>query len=271
MEPTYEAPVSGADTGTGTTPPSGGTGVTPPTPGGTGATPPPPSGAPSAGGGQPPSNNGDWIPRSRLNEVSERARTEIQRLQGELRAVNQPKPPAEAPDPQAEQIKAQFFKLFPAAEKLFSMQPEKLEQLLQQGPQFQAQTEHYWTTVGGNYLRQLGESMQKVYGGTPDAKARRWVENAFIDWVQHDPQATTRYLQQDPALVADFWQSVESLMLEPVRRSAIANEQRRADRRSRLPVPGQGTQALGKGPANKPKDEDELHERAFEAFEAAGR
>ena len=195
----------------------------------------------------------------------------IAQLQYELQNARQPKPQATEPDPETEHIKAQFFKLFPQAQKLFGLQPEHLEALIGAAPGFQAQTEHYWTTVGHNYLRQLEQSMQKVYGGQPDVKARRWIESAFIDWVQNDDQARNRYINQDPNLVAEFWQSVESLMLEPVRRSAIAGEQRRSDRRARLPIPGAGTQALGKGPAPKPKDEDQLHERAFEAFEAASR
>ncbi len=275
-DPTYEPPVDG-----GAAPPAdgGSPGVTPPSPSGTGATPPtpPPSsgGTSAAGSGPPPgAQPGEWIPRTRLNEVTDRARQEIARLSGELQRYQQfveRSQPASAPDPEGDAIKQQFFKLFPAAQKLFQLPPEQLEQLLGTAPQFQAQTEHYWTTVGQNVLRQLEQSMTKVYGGQPDAKARRWLETAFIDWVQNDDQAKARYINQDPTLVGDFWQSVESLMLEPVRRSAIASEQRRSDRRSRLPVPGVGTQALGKGPAGKPKDEDELHERAFEAFEAATR
>ncbi len=277
MEPQYEAPVTGGagDGGnTGTTPPSGGqqnTGVQPPTPGGTGATPPSqtPSGASPAGNGQPPTNNGEWIPRTRLNDVTERARQEIARLQQELHNARNPRPAPTAPDPEQERIKEQFFQLFPNAKQLFALAPDKLESLIGAAPQFHAQTEHYWTNVGQDYLRQLEQSMQKVYGGSPDAKARRWIETAFIDWIQNDDAAKQRYLSRDPGLVGDFWQSVESLMLEPVRRSAIAGEQRRSERRSRLPVPGTGTQTLGKGPGPKPKDEDELHERAFEAFEAS--
>jgi hypothetical protein len=263
-DPNYEAPVSDGGSDQGVTPSSpSGTG-TPPT------SPTPPTSA-SAGASGPPNNNGEWIPRTRLNEVTDRARQIISQLQYELQTARTPKPPAEEPDQESEQIKAQFFKLFPQAQKLFQLPPDHLEALIGAAPGFQAQTEHYWTTVGHHYLRQLEQSMHKVYGGQPDVKARRWIESAFIDWVQNDDQAKARYINQDPNLVAEFWQSVESLMLEPVRRSAIANEQRRADRRSRLPIPGVGTQALGKGPQKPPKDEDELHERAFEAFEEANR
>jgi hypothetical protein len=270
-EPNYEAPVTGSGT-EGTAAPSA-PGVTPPTtPTGTGATPPTPpsSGTSAAAPASPPTNNGEWIPRHRLNEVTDSARREIAKLRQQIESL-QPKPAVAAPDPQTEAIKQQFFKLFPAAEKLFGLQPEKLEQLLGAAPHWQAQTEHYWTNVGQNTLRQLEQSMHTVYGGPPDAKARRWFESAFIDWVNNDPEAQNRYITQDPTLVADFWKQAETLMLDPIRRSAIAAEQRKADRRSRLPSPGVGTQALGKGPAAKPKDEDELHERAFEAFEAANR
>jgi hypothetical protein len=273
-EPNYEAPVGGADTGNTpaapSTPPAG---ATPQSPSGTGPNPPSspaPSGASPAANGQPPDSNGNWIPRHRLNEVTDQARREIARLQQEITKL-QPKPAAPAPDPEADAIKQQFFKLFPAAQKLFELQPDKLEQLLGAAPHWQAQTEHYWTNVGANYLRQLEQSMHTVYGGAPDAKARRWFESAFIDWVNNDPEAQNRYIQQDPNLVSDFWKQAEQLMLDPVRRSAIAAEQRKADRRNRLPAPAGSTQALGKGPAAKPKDEDELHERAFEAFEAASR
>lgn len=267
-EPNYEAPVT-SDGGAPSAPSTAG--VTPPTPSGTGPTQttPPPSGASPAAPSAPP-NNGEWIPRHRLNEVTEQARREIARWRAEAERYR-PQPTQPPPDPQAEAVKAQFFKLFPAAEKLFGLPPDRLEALIASGPHWQAQTEHYWTTVGQNYLRQLEQSMHSVYGGAPDVKARRWFESAFIDWVTNDPDAQSRYISQDPNLVSDFWKQAESLMLDPIRRSAIAAEQRKGERRDRLPKPGVPTQALGRGAPPKPKDEEELHERAYEAFEAQRR
>lgn len=190
------------------------------------------------------------------------------RLQQELQTLRTPKPPAAQPDERSEAIKQEFFKLFPQAQQLFELPLEQVQKLLQVAPQLQAQGEHYWGAVGNGQLRQITESMTKLYGGPPEGKALRWAQTAFIDWVENDPAANQRYIAQDPSLASDFMKAFEASFLDPIRRKAVVVEEQRGTRRAALPRPGPRTAAMGQGPPAKPKTEDELHDAAFAALNA---
>jgi hypothetical protein len=234
-EPQYEAPV---DNPTGD---SGGSPASPSGPAQPNLGTQPPAGAQPGSSAQPAQqSHGEWVSRHHLNEVwkAHRQHQEVlTRLQNELQAVRAPK-------------------------------LDQVQQLLQVAPQLQAQGEHYWSAVGNGQLRQIRESMDKLYGGQPDAKARRWAETAFIDWVENDPTAKQRYIQQDPNLASDFMKSFEAVFLDPIRRKAVVVEEQRGARRAALPRPGPRSAALGQGPPAQPKTEDERHDAAWAALNA---
>jgi hypothetical protein len=188
-------------------------------------------------------------------------------LQQELQSLRAPKPAAPPSDERTDAIKQELFKLVPELQWLTKLDQEQISQVLQLAPQLQAQGEHYWGAVGNGALRQIRESMEKLYGGQPDAKARRWAETAFIDWVENDPQARQRYIAQDPSLASDFIKSFEAVFLDPIRRKAAVVEEQRGTRRAALPRPGPRTSALG-SQTEKPKTEDERHEAAWAALHA---
>lgn len=263
-EPNYDAPVENP------TVDNGGSPASPSGPAQQSGTPPPAGAQP--GSAQPQAQpQGDWVSRHHLNEVWKAHRQQqevLTRLQNELQAVRAPKQPAAPPDERSEAIKQEFFKLFPQAQQLFELPLEQVQQLLQVAPQLQAQGEHYWSAVGNGQLRQIRESMRNLYGGQPDAKAQRWAETAFIDWVENDPAAKQRYIAQDPALASDFMKAFEASFLDPIRRKAVVVEEQRGARRAALPRPGPRTAAMGQGPPAKPKTEDELHDAAFAALNA---
>lgn len=151
--------------------------------------------------------------------------------------------------------------------RLLKQNPDQFFKVLEQGPQMEAQTEHYWTNVGGGYLRSLQAQASKIFGPELDPFARRAIETGFIDWIENDPEAKRRYLATDPTLVEDYWKQYESRVLDPVRRKATVPAVERGERIRRLPSSGPSTQALGKGPPAKPKTEEELHDAAWNALE----
>lgn len=267
MDPEYTAPV-------GDSTPASGVPASPPTsteqpagtPAPTGASPG--SAAPAA---QPPRDaNGEFVPRSRLNEVTARARREIEQYQRRIQefetvAGRQPPPPVNA---EAEAIKRQLFELVPELKALAGIPADKLQGLLQMAPQLEAHTKQYWTNVGGHTLRQLHDAMEKAYGGPVDAKARTWVQAAFTNWLENDQDAYARYINQDPSLAQEFFANFQKLMLDPIGRSALAREQRRAETRRGLPNAGPRTTVQANGnPPTKPKDDDERGALAWAAFQ----
>ncbi len=233
---------------------------TPPTPEQTPPASPPASPPPVDQAARP---SVDYVPRQHFDALL----SHVQALRDEVARSRTPKPAPPPPDAEADAIRQQFFKLFPAAEKLFGLPVDRVAELLDQAPHLNAQAEHYWSTFGAHMLRSLDERVRQAYGGAPDAKARRWIEVGFIDWVENDPTARQRYLAQDPSLVSDYWTFIDGTVLAPARRSALATEQQRATKRAALPSAGPRTQPVGTPPPT-PKDEDELHAAAWAALQA---
>lgn len=266
-EPNYEAPVGSPTPSDPSGSPSGVSAGSPPSAG-----QPSPSGAPSPAGAQPaapaaPAVPKGYVPIHRLNEYADQNRS----LRAELARRSQPPaaPPA-AVNAQDEEVKSAFFKLFPAAKALFDLPAEKLSHALDRMGQHEASFEHYWTNFGSTALRALRGGIQKTYGAQPDPVAGRFVDAAFIDWLENDQDAKQRFFTGDPELVDDFLKKFTSSLLDPIRRTAVAAEQQRITRRDALPraTPRGGTLGANGAP-QKPKTAEELHEQAAEAFIAS--
>jgi len=188
----------------------------------------------------------------------------IASMQGQPQGQPQTQP---GTDPNV-RIREQFARVFPELAAL-AERAKDIEGLLQQAPSMSAQTEHYWTQVGSDFLRSLDGQITSVYGDKISPAARGFFQTAFINWVESDAQVQRRYLQRDPNLVTDFWTTMRSHVLDPVRRSAAVTLEQRGKQMARLPQSGPTTPPPTRGPA-KPKTEDELHDAAFAALFAQG-
>jgi hypothetical protein len=241
-----------------------------------------PAGTP--GGGDPaapaaPTQPGQipqgYVPVYRVRELAERNRQYEARIRELEGAARRPAPGPEPEfNPETEAIKRQFFSLFPQAKGLFATMeknPEmlaKLEEALQVLPNVAADSEQRWVAQGAQTLRTLATEGAKIVGAELPLKARAWHEAAFIASLEADPELRNRYMRGDiEGLVREYWQDVNTNMLDPIRRSAAVKLQQRGDRVARVPTAGPGSGPVGKG-GTKPKSEDDLHDQAWEALQA---
>lgn len=187
----------------------------------------------------------------------------IQELEGRLR------PPAPEPDAETRAITEQFYKLFPWAEKLSKLPIDQLEQVLQAVPNLQGGQEAYWNGVGASMMRSLSAKLTDIYGKDLHPSVAQQYQQGFISWCENDPENRRRYMAADPTLVDDYWSLVDTNILGPVRRKATAPVERRMEAVSRLPRVGPSTNVPPGQRPPKPKNEDELHDQAWQAIQAA--
>lgn len=215
------------------------------------------------------------VPSYRLREATERYRALEQyakQLQERVERFSAPQPRQQPQDdPQTAAIRDQFKKLFPNLSQFEELDPSQLKELLASAPQQKQQWEQHWSNIGQNTLRTLHSKVTEVYGEKVDPVTRGVFESAFISWVERDPQARERYFGQDPQLVEDFWKRTTAAVLDPVRRSASAQVAQRVDRAQRLPSVPRSTNAIGTPRPPKPKNEDEMHDAAWNALNQGAR
>lgn len=236
-----------------------------------------PTGAASGGDGQQQEREG-WIPRTRFDEVNgslAQLRAENERLS----ALNTQRenigrsllgqPPAGPPeDPYAARVKEQFFTLFPEMKEILALMPH-LKRIPDVMPQAEAQSEAFYSQLGTQHIGHLTAAAAATYGEKLSADQRSWLSEQFIGFVSKDKALQQRYLSGDPTLAPEFMQKYQAAMLDPVRRNALADQQRRANLVGRLPSRGPATAPI---PGVKPpemKTEDDRHEAAFAALVAS--
>lgn len=231
---------------------------------------------PTTGGSQTPQVPKGYVPEYRIREQAQR----IRQLEAQIREAgvgrSQPQPRQAEPAPynaQAEQVKQEFFGLFPQAKMLFELldqQPDllkRMQETVELAPQFQQEVAQRWTQHGANALRLMHAEGAKIVGAPLTAQAQKWHEAAFIAYLETDPEKQDRYMRGDlESLVRDYWQEVNTNMYDPIRRKSVVTAQTRADRVSRVPSAGPGNQVMGKGAA-KPKTEDDIHEAAWDRMQ----
>lgn len=184
---------------------------------------------------------------------------------------------AEPESPEVRDIKERFYKVFPQFKVLadaIEKDPEvvaKMVQALDVVPQVRQDSEQRWVAAGHAALRSLAAEGAKIYGVEAlSPEASKLHQASFINWLEQDPELRQRYMDGDTeALVKEYWQAVNKHMLDPIRRSAAAQAQARGERIRRVPTSGPGTGVVGQGGAPKPKTEDELHDQAWDALQAA--
>lgn len=221
-------------------------------------------------GGQPTAPR--TVPLSELQAERVR-RQQIERELQRLRSTPQAQPThatTQPSDPAADEVRRSFYELFPHMRAFEKVKPEQLDgllQMLEREPERAAQFQHYWSTFGRGALRMLGEKLTPIFGGQPESAARRFLDAAFLDWLENDPEAQNRFFEHDPTLAEDFVKRFDASILDPIRRSTLAKEQERAAKRMALPTSNPRTSAVPpNGQAKKKLEGEELHAAAAERF-----
>jgi hypothetical protein len=248
---------------------------TPPDTSGTPPTDPnAPAGAGTGGDGQQQQEREGWIPRTRFDEVNG-SLSQLRAENARLQALNEQRenigrqllgqPPAAPEDPYAARVKEQFFQLFPEMKEVLALLPH-LKRVPDVMPQAEAQSEAFYSHLGTQHMGHLTTAAAAIYGEKLSPDQRSYLSEQFMGYLSKDKALQQRYLAGDPALASEFMQKYQAAMLDPVRRSALADQQRRANLVGRLPSRGPATAPI---PGVKPpeiKTEDDRHEAAFNAL-----
>lgn len=225
------------------------------------------------------------IPRHRFQEVIEQRRQweasarqiweqnqQLQRELQELRVGSQRQAGPQAPvDENARRIREQLLEVVPELKQILDLagRADELRAAAEVVPAVRQMEQQVYDNLGAQAVRTLDQAINATFKGIQlDNEDRRAFHVAFIDYLDNVPTARQRYMSGDMAVATEWWNNRQKRMFDPFRRQATVNPREQAQRVSRLPKPGAGTQSYGTGGAPKPKTEDELHEAAYEALVA---
>ena len=194
------------------------------------------------GGSQSPATGGapgeGWVPSYRLREAREAAQREAHQREQQIEARYQAQlqdqqrrlqvlagvtPPD---DPEIDQVRGQFSKLYPGLSEL-EKRAKDIFAVLERSGDLEAQTNHYWQTHGRQTMDRLFSHASESLGSPLTDEAKRTLHASFTGFVQSSPELTARY-SSDPTLVEDFWKAFSSSFIEPARRATAAAAQGRA-------------------------------------------
>lgn len=275
---TTDASAASAGSSTGTAAPAQGTSAasTPPT----GAT----SGSSAAAGAAPAKqftyteDRSNWVPPDRLSQIA-RQRREIENQlyleRQRVAALSGVKPPAQPEDPETATMRQELERLYPGLSRLGDLPFDKLikavERLDALEASHQSSEQNYWSAFGRQQLRIVDSKFKEMFGKDPSQRQRNVIASELRDFCEADPHRVARYEAQDPTLIDEFWQFYESEHIDPYRRHFTAPVAAAGRGRAALPQGGNAqTVQPGQGAGKqKPKDEDEMWEAAFESHQRA--
>lgn len=220
----------------------------------------PPAVAPvAAPTGTPPAPTGftykedrsSWVPSHRISEESQRrqrAESDLATTRAQLQAITGATPKTDDVK-RVEEIKEQFFQLFPNAKDFLSMSKEEMAALLQAPRQASQATEFVtqgWARHGKQMLSSVVDRANDAIGGEMSERAATRVKHAFIQMIDEQNELgreqgrptplMQKYLDGDQTLVEDFIKEWSEDFLTPARRQATASQVARVQR-----VPQSGT------------------------------
>lgn len=232
--------------------------------------------APATGAPQPPGEG--WVPSYRLREDRERQQREFQQqltarendwktrydqTQAQIRALVGVNPPQNT---EVDQIKSQFFKVFPEAQELLE-NAAKYKEMLDRSGDYDAVMDQTWRSYGRNITDRLFSKASEAYGSQLSDDGKRFIHNAFVSHVQKTPENYARY-QEDPTIVDDFVKELTQGLIDPIRRTASAGIPGRAS----IPLPQDTGSAIPRpAGAPQPKDLDERVANAWAAYQTHAR
>jgi hypothetical protein len=227
---------------------------------------------------------GDRIPRHRLNEVLGRAKEwentarqfwqqnqDLQRQISELNARTNRQDETGQRDPNIARIRAQILEVMPELKAAMELAARKddLTAAAEAVPQFRESQQQYWNSRGADAMRQLDGQIADTFKGIeigPDE--RRVFQAALIDYLDTHPDAQDRYMKGDPSLITDWWGQFSKRVLQPFRRGAVVQADQVGRKVARLPRTGPTTAVVpgGQKPV-QPKSEEEVHDAAWASLQ----
>lgn len=227
---------------------------------------------------QPPATGGvpeGYVPSYRIREAREAAfrqsqnewsqreaayNAKLEQMQKNLQALTGVQP--QSADPVRE-VRDQFGRVYPNLAKLED-QYDKVEQLLNRFPEFEADQEARWTAHATQSLDKLYTLTQDALGGSLSEDAKHTLQSNFVGWLQANPDRASRYAY-DPTVVNEFVKAFTSHFIEPVRRTQAATTIDRAPKG--LPQDAPSGNSITGGPV-KPKSLDERGDAAWATFKS---
>lgn len=255
--------------------PAGNTGGSPgaPAPGANVGTPAAPAAQPQA---QPQGftykeDRSNWVPSHVVRQRSEelaKAQRELDYHRRQVAALTGVRPPEPPPNPEHEEVKKQFFQVFPWAKKLEGM-VDKLEGLSNVDMnQFQQSIQQSWQVYGHSALRTLTDKAKEIYGSDVTPKTLQRLSRSFATELEHDAEMRERYETGDLTVIDDFLSDYRGTVLDPYRRTSQA--QAAAPPRPRLPRGGGSSPVVPAAPALPQTNDPKFHNAAWARFQAAG-
>lgn len=189
-----------------------------------------------------------------------------------LTGVQMPKPPA---NPEHEQIKQQFFEIFPQFKAVADLDLDKLSKLTQFDFEAlqranQQTSEQIWASHGQRAAQTFEAKVKELYGEIEPKQVQRII-NAFVAEASEDADLRRRYEVGDFSVIDEWLGDWSKGLIDPIRKAATQPTPGQLAAR-RLPRAGGGSAVVGpKPPSLKPSDGDKYHNAAFNAFVNRGR
>lgn len=223
-----------------------------------------------------------WVPSHRISEEStkrQRAESELETTRRQLQAITGATPKS-ADVQRVEEIKEQFYQLFPNAKDLLEMSKADLD-ALRQAPQQAHQASEFvtagWARHGKQMLSNVVDKANDAIGGEMSARAANRVKAAFIQMIETENElgreqgrntpVMQKYLDGDESLVEDFIKEWSEDFLAPARRQNTAQQLARVQR---VPQSGTRTQVSSLQRPTEFKTLDERLDYAAQLFKERG-
>lgn len=173
-----------------------------------------------------------YVPSYRLRETRESAireaqtywaqketeyQNQLQSVQRQLHALVGVTPQG---DPEAEQIRDQFGRLYPGLSQI-EERADRILEILDRAGDLESQNQHYWQSFGRQTMDRLYEKASSSLGAPLTEEGKHALHASFIGYVQGSPDLLNRYTN-DPTLIDEFWRAFTSNFIDPARRAATA-------------------------------------------------
>jgi hypothetical protein len=225
-----------------------------------------------------------YLPQHRYDELNTRFEdsmrlaqeqaTQIQSLQRMLGTVAGITPPAAPADPRETAVRERMYKLFPILRKVeqYGEQLERLASFADDIPQVQGVSRGFWASLARQNTAELTKLVAEKIVGDPSyqltPQETKFYQGALRTWLEEDVKRVRRYEGQDQTLITEFVAELEAATAG-LRRRSDATRQRRAEAGARLPSGAAGAGVAGGAAAPKPLTPENVHQKAWEALQAA--
>lgn len=209
-------------------------------------------------------------------QEAERRAEQLQRMFEAGTNLRLPKP--QTPEQQQqEQLKEQFFSMFPEVKEAVEMAKRRADydKMLSAAPRYEQGYQQIEERRGAQAIEMLSDKFGALLGyksgADVDPEARNEIGQMFVNWLQADQGRTTDYGNgKAEQLITTFLAGWSKRYLDPMRRVAQAPMAAAGARGAGLPsVPKPSQFAPKTTPPPPAGSDDEIHGRAWDAFKQA--